>query len=121
MHHGDVGPDELAKGQAVLDSEPTLGRIISIIDELGPTETNKHNANHHLEYTFTEMSTRSHQLSTALASHAKGGKIDLFDGAGVYKTTVMMEPIRNIAVTGETVCSQVSGNEPEKSSICSTS
>merc|ERR1712186_162014 len=88
--------------------EQTLGRIINIIgepiDELGPIETTKYYSIHRPTPTFTEMNTTAQQLLTGikvvdlLAPYAKGGKIGLFGGAGVGKTVVIMELIRNLAV-----------------------
>lgn len=85
-----------------------LGRILNVvgepIDEAGPVATGAPKwAIHRAAPKFEEQSTRAEMLMTGikvvdlLAPYAKGGKIGLFGGAGVGKTVLIQELIRNIA------------------------
>ena len=85
-----------------------LGRIINVIgqpiDEQGPIDpTAPRWSIHRKAPPFTEQSTHVEMLVTGikvvdlLAPYSKGGKIGLFGGAGVGKTVLIMELIRNIA------------------------
>src|SRR6266567_2375984 len=75
----------------------TLGRIINVIgepiDEAGPVVSEGMRAIHQEAPTYTDQSTEAEILVTGikvvdlLAPYAKGGKIGLFGGAGVGKTT----------------------------------
>ncbi|MBN1959930.1 MAG: F0F1 ATP synthase subunit beta [Deltaproteobacteria bacterium] len=85
-----------------------LGRILNVIGEpvdyLGPVKTKKYRPIHRPAPTFTEQSTSVQTFETGikvidlLAPYARGGKIGLFGGAGVGKTVLIMELIRNVAV-----------------------
>ena len=87
--------------------EGVLGRIINVtgdpVDEGGPVESTEKWAIHREAPKFTEQSTKKEILVTGikvvdlLAPYLKGGKIGLFGGAGVGKTVLIMELIRNIA------------------------
>ena len=84
-----------------------LGRIINVvgepIDEMGPVTTKEHWAIHRSAPKFEDLTTSAEMLMTGikvvdlLAPYAKGGKIGLFGGAGVGKTVLIQELIRNIA------------------------
>jgi F-type H+-transporting ATPase subunit beta len=84
-----------------------LGRILNVlgepVDELGPVKTEKRYPIHRSAPTYAEQDTQKKILETGikvidlLAPYQKGGKIGLFGGAGVGKTVVIMELIRNIA------------------------
>ncbi len=84
-----------------------LGRIINVvgqpIDEAGPFKPKDYWNIHRDAPGFDEQSTAQEILITGikvvdlLAPYAKGGKIGLFGGAGVGKTVLIMELIRNIA------------------------
>ncbi len=84
-----------------------LGRIINVIgdpvDEAGPVKAKEYWPIHRSRPSFEEQSTKTEMLMTGikvvdlLAPYAKGGKIGLFGGAGVGKTVLIMELIRNIA------------------------
>jgi F-type H+-transporting ATPase subunit beta len=85
-----------------------LGRILNVvgepIDEAGPVAAGAPKwAIHRAAPKFEEQSTRAEMLMTGikvvdlLAPYAKGGKIGLFGGAGVGKTVLIQELIRNIA------------------------
>ncbi|MBF0236415.1 MAG: F0F1 ATP synthase subunit beta [SAR324 cluster bacterium] len=108
--------DGLARGMKVGDlGEPisvpvgpgVLGRIINVIgepvDELGPVTHEKRYPIHRDAPAFEEQVTSQQMFVTGikvldlLCPFSKGGKIGLFGGAGVGKTVVIMELIRNIA------------------------
>ncbi|PWU22604.1 MAG: F0F1 ATP synthase subunit beta, partial [Bdellovibrio sp.] len=84
-----------------------LGRIINVVgdpvDEGGPVKTNEHWDIHRAAPKFEDQATSTTMLMTGikvidlLAPYSKGGKIGLFGGAGVGKTVLIMELIRNIA------------------------
>ena len=85
----------------------SLGRIINVtgdpVDEAGPIETDQRWPIHREPPSFEEQETEADILVTGikvldlLCPFLKGGKIGLFGGAGVGKTVVIMELIRNIA------------------------
>ncbi len=84
-----------------------LGRIINVvgepIDEAGPVKAKEHWDIHRSAPKFEDLATAAEMLMTGikvvdlLAPYAKGGKIGLFGGAGVGKTVLIQELIRNIA------------------------
>ncbi|HWU42108.1 MAG TPA: F0F1 ATP synthase subunit beta [Bdellovibrio sp.] len=84
-----------------------LGRIINVvgepIDELGPVKAKEQWGIHRASPKFEDQATSAAMLMTGikvvdlLAPYAKGGKIGLFGGAGVGKTVLIQELIRNIA------------------------
>jgi F-type H+-transporting ATPase subunit beta len=86
----------------------SLGRIFNlvgqVIDGKGPIpEPDKRYPIHRPPPSLEDQATEAAQLETGikvvdlLAPYAKGGKIGLFGGAGVGKTVIIMELIRNIA------------------------
>ncbi len=85
----------------------TLGRMMDVtgqeIDGLGPVKSEKKYPIHRPAPTFDEQSTKAEVLETGIkvidliCPFLKGGKIGLFGGAGVGKTVVIQELIRNIA------------------------
>jgi F-type H+-transporting ATPase subunit beta len=85
----------------------TLGRMFNVlgepIDGLPPALTKKRYPIHRKAPTFDEQSTESEILETGIkvidliCPILKGGKVGLFGGAGVGKTVVVKELIRNIA------------------------
>ena len=87
--------------------EKTLGRLFNVlgdtIDNGESLETEKKWCIHREPPTFEEQSPVVEILETGikvidlLAPYAKGGKIGLFGGAGVGKTVLIQELIRNIA------------------------
>ena len=87
--------------------EAVLGRIINVIgepvDEAGPVNANEYWDIHRAAPKFEDQATKTEILMTGikvvdlLAPYAKGGKIGLFGGAGVGKTVLIQELIRNIA------------------------
>ena len=87
--------------------EATLGRMFNVlglpIDGGGPVEGADLASIHHPAPPFRDQSTRTEVFETGIkvidliAPFVKGGKVGLFGGAGVGKTVVIMELIRNIA------------------------
>ncbi|MDD5422516.1 MAG: F0F1 ATP synthase subunit beta [Candidatus Omnitrophota bacterium] len=113
-----LGPtDGLARGMKARDTlspitvpigEQTIGRIFNMLgdttDDLGPVaHPDKRAPIHRQPPSFQEQVPVSEMLETGLkvidllAPYPKGGKIGLFGGAGVGKTVIVMELIRNIA------------------------
>jgi F-type H+-transporting ATPase subunit beta len=108
--------DGLERGQEVTsNNEPisvpvgpeTLGRMFNVvgdeIDNMGPVKAKKKYPIHRSAPSFTKQSTKSEVLETGIkvidliCPFLKGGKIGLFGGAGVGKTVLIQELIRNIA------------------------
>lgn len=87
--------------------EVTLGRLFNVlgqpIDGLGEVKTEKELPIHRPAPPLVDQSTEVEILETGikvidlLAPYSKGGKVGLFGGAGVGKTVLIMELIRNIA------------------------
>ncbi len=87
--------------------ENTLGRIFNVlgepIDNKPAPETKEYLPIHRKAPAFEEQSTSTEILETGikvvdlLCPYQKGGKIGLFGGAGVGKTVLIQELIRNIA------------------------
>ena len=87
--------------------EATLGRMFNVIGEpidgKGPVNATEYLPIHREAPAFTDIAPATELLETGikvvdlLAPYAKGGKIGLFGGAGVGKTVLIMELIRNIA------------------------
>jgi F-type H+-transporting ATPase subunit beta len=108
--------DGLTRGMEVVDTgkpimipvgPTTLGRIINIIgepvDKQGPLASETKYPIHRPAPSFEEQETKVQMLETGikvvdlLEPYTKGGKTGLFGGAGVGKTVIIMELIRNIA------------------------
>ena len=106
----------LARGLVALDTEKpisvpvgeaVLGRMFSVtgrvIDNKGAFSSTEYASIHRAAPGFSEQRPATDVLETGIkvidliAPYAKGGKIGLFGGAGVGKTVVIMELIRNIA------------------------
>jgi F-type H+/Na+-transporting ATPase subunit beta len=87
--------------------DEVLGRIINVvgepIDNGGEVKAKERWGIHRSAPKFEDQSTAAEMLVTGikvvdlLAPYAKGGKIGLFGGAGVGKTVLIQELIRNIA------------------------
>ncbi len=88
--------------------EETLGRVFNVLGEHidldGPlSASQRRDPIHRLAPKFDELSTSTEILETGikvvdlLAPYTKGGKVGLFGGAGVGKTVLIQELIRNIA------------------------
>ncbi|KKM10785.1 ATP F0F1 synthase subunit beta [Clostridiales bacterium PH28_bin88] len=108
--------DGLTRGMVAVDTggpiqipvgRPTLGRMLNVIgepiDERGPVTTESTLPIHRPAPSFEQLQPSTEILETGikvvdlLAPYAKGGKVGLFGGAGVGKTVLIMELIRNIA------------------------
>lgn len=95
------------RGISVPVGEKTLGRLFNVlgepIDGGAPLKEEEHWDIHREPPSFEEQSPVVEMLETGikvidlLAPYAKGGKIGLFGGAGVGKTVLIQELIRNIA------------------------
>lgn len=95
------GPIEVPVGREV------LGRLFNVvgdpIDEKEPPETEHRLSIHRPAPSFEEQDTSSQIFETGIkvidliAPYTKGGKVGLFGGAGVGKTVLIQELIRNIA------------------------
>ena len=103
------GMEAVATGSAIMVpvGENTLGRIFNVLgqpidNKEAPTDV-KYYPIHRKAPDFEEQSTESEMLETGikvvdlLCPYQKGGKIGLFGGAGVGKTVLIQELIRNIA------------------------
>jgi F-type H+-transporting ATPase subunit beta len=85
----------------------TLGRLFNVlgepIDNLGPIKAKEHWAIHRPPPSLEEQETTTEMLETGLkvidliTPFTKGGKVGAYGGAGVGKTVIIMELIRNIA------------------------
>lgn len=108
--------DGLTRGMEVSDTGAAiqvpvgpeiLGRMFDVtgipIDQKGDVSTKKTYPIHRAAPTFDEQSTKAEVLETGIkvvdliCPFLKGGKVGLFGGAGVGKTVVIQELIRNIA------------------------
>ncbi|MGI5976652.1 MAG: F0F1 ATP synthase subunit beta [Candidatus Limivicinus sp.] len=106
----------LARGARAVDTgnvitmpvgEATLGRMFNVvgepIDGLGPVRADMRLPIHREAPDFVSLRPQTTMLETGikvvdlLTPYPKGGKIGLFGGAGVGKTVLIMELIRNIA------------------------
>jgi F-type H+-transporting ATPase subunit beta len=125
MHIGDnivrcvalASTDGLVRGMKAIDTgspimvpvgEKTLGRVFNLlgkpIDEMGDMPSGmKRYPIHRPSPTFEEQDTATKMFETGikvidlLEPYPKGGKVGLFGGAGVGKTVIIQELIRNIA------------------------
>jgi F-type H+/Na+-transporting ATPase subunit beta len=108
--------DGLARGIAAIDTgapitvpvgEETLGRVFDVlgkpIDGKGPVKGTTMLPIHRVAPTFEDQTTEVEVFETGLkiidliCPFKKGGKIGIFGGAGVGKTVIIQELIRNVA------------------------
>ena len=108
--------DGLARGTEVRDTgapisvpvgEPTLGRVFDVlgnpIDGKGPVDRTTVLPIHRSPPAFDEQVTEVEVFETGLkvidliCPFKKGGKVGIFGGAGVGKTVIIQELIRNVA------------------------
>ena len=108
--------DGLTRGVHVMDTgipisvpvgPETLGRLFDVlgnaIDGKGEISTEKRNPIHRLAPKHEDLATSTEMLVTGIKvvdlmePYTKGGKTGLFGGAGVGKTVLIQELIRNIA------------------------
>jgi len=106
----------LARGTIVRDTggpiavpvgKASLGRLFNVtgepLDGLGPVESQERWAIHREPPAYEDQSMTTEVLETGvkaldlIAPFTKGGKVGAYGGAGVGKTVVIMELIRNIA------------------------
>jgi len=108
--------DGLKRGAEAIDTgtaltvpvgRATLGRLFNVtgepLDNLGPVEATEHWPIHRSPPSFQDQETTTETLETGLkvidliTPFTKGGKVGAYGGAGVGKTVIIMELIRNIA------------------------
>jgi F-type H+-transporting ATPase subunit beta len=108
--------DGLVRGMPATDTgqpitvpvgEECLGRIFNLVGETidgkGPVKTTLRYPIHRPSPTFADQETEKQLFETGikvvdlLAPYQRGGKVGLFGGAGVGKTVLIQELIRNIA------------------------
>lgn len=108
--------DGLGRGAEAVDTgaalkvpvgRATLGRLFNVmgeaLDNLGPVETTEHWPIHRPPPSLEEQATSTDILETGLkvidlvTPFTRGGKVGAYGGAGVGKTVIIMELIRNIA------------------------
>lgn len=108
--------DGLVRGMDAIDTggpitvpvgKETLGRVFNLlgdtIDQRGPCEATQRLPIHRAAPSFEEQVPAVEMFETGLkvvdliCPYAKGGKIGLFGGAGVGKTVLITELIRNVA------------------------
>jgi len=106
----------LSRGMEVADTgspikvpvgNEVLGRMFSVtgksIDDKGPFSAKEYTSIHRKAPEFSEQRPATEVFETGIkvidliAPYTRGGKIGLFGGAGVGKTVLIMELIRNIA------------------------
>jgi len=109
--------DGLARGVPVRNTgspivmpvgKATLGRILNVVgepvDEKGPVKATEHWPIHRPPPSFTDQDVRVEIFETGikvvdlLCPYTRGGKTGLFGGAGVGKTVLLTELIRNAAI-----------------------
>ncbi|MFH1140469.1 MAG: F0F1 ATP synthase subunit beta, partial [Chloroflexota bacterium] len=109
--------DGLARGIEVVDTgkaitvpvgRPTLGRLFNVVgealDNLGDVGAEQQWPIHQDPPPFDEQETSTEMLETGVkvidlvAPFTRGGKIGAYGGAGVGKTVIILELIRNIAM-----------------------
>jgi F-type H+-transporting ATPase subunit beta len=108
--------DGIGRGDVAIDTgtaisvpvgRESLGRLFNIqgepLDNLGPVNAKEHWPIHRPPPPFTDQETTTEVLETGIkvmdlvTPFTKGGKIGAYGGAGVGKTVIIMELIRNIA------------------------
>ncbi len=108
--------DGLTRGMEAVDTgapisvpvgKEVLGRMFNVIgetiDEKGPVGTDIRSSIHRQAPEFDEQDTTAQIFETGIkvidliAPYTRGGKVGLFGGAGVGKTVLIQELIRNIA------------------------
>ena len=108
--------DGLARGTEAKDTgspitipvgQGTLGRVFNVlgeaIDEKGPVEATEYLPIHRPAPAFDQQTTETEIFETGIkvidlvCPFAKGGKVGVFGGAGVGKTVIIQELIRNVA------------------------
>lgn len=112
--------DGMQRGSAVVDTgapiavpvgRQTLGRLFNVlgepIDGGAPVQTEERWPIHRLPPAFEEQETQAQVLETGIkvidliSPFTRGGKVGAYGGAGVGKTVIIQELIRNIATERE--------------------
>ena len=103
----DTEVSDTGKGISVPVGKEILGRMFGVtgdaIDGKEDVQVGKRWSIHRPAPKFTEQTTKTEVFETGikvvdlLAPFVKGGKVGLFGGAGVGKTVLLMELIRNVA------------------------
>ncbi len=98
---------DMGEAISVPVGEAPLGRILNVlgepVDEAGPVESAERWPIHREPPKFVDLEPKTEIFETGIkvidlmAPYVKGGKTGLFGGAGVGKTVIIMELIRNIA------------------------
>ena len=98
---------DTGKAVSVPVGKATLGRLFDVmgepLDNLGSVEVSEYWPIHRPPPSFEEQETTTQVLETGLkvidliTPFTKGGKVGAYGGAGVGKTVIIMELIRNIA------------------------
>ena len=126
LGHGEVRcismnpTDGMSRGLTAVDTgkpisvrvgEETLGRMVNVIgrpiDGGAPINTDLKWPIHHAAPNFSDIVSSDEILETGIkvidlmTPYVRGGKIGLFGGAGVGKTVLIMELIRNVAFEHE--------------------
>ncbi len=108
--------DGLERGAEAIDTgaaltvpvgRETLGRLFNVmgepLDNLGPVKAKERWPIHRVPPSFEQQETTTQMLETGLkvidliTPFTRGGKVGAYGGAGVGKTVIIMELIRNIA------------------------
>ncbi|MBV9172460.1 MAG: F0F1 ATP synthase subunit beta [Chloroflexi bacterium] len=99
--HSTGGPISVPVG------EPTLGRVLDVlghpIDARGPIDAGEHRPIHRPAPRLTDQTVAPRMFETGIkvidliAPFPKGGKVGILGGAGVGKTIIIQELIRNVA------------------------
>lgn len=100
--------EDLGAAISIPVGKETLGRVINVlgepVDKLGDVKAKKKYPIHREPPAFDEQDTSIKMFETGLKvidllePYSRGGKTGLFGGAGVGKTVLIMELIRNIAM-----------------------
>ena len=128
--HRDMEVTATGAGITVPVGKATLGRLFNVlgeaIDDGKPVESKENWCIHREPPSFEEQSPVVEVLETGikvidlLAPYSKGGKIGLFGGAGVGKTVLIQELIRNIATEhgGYSIFTGVGERSREGNDLC---
>ena len=126
------GLEVSARGEGITTpvGKETLGRLFNVlgepVDGLGSVKTKKRNAIHAPAPSLISQDVKQDVFETGikildlLAPFIKGGKIGIFGGAGVGKTVLIQELIRNVATVhgGVSVFTGVGERTPERNDLC---
>lgn len=107
----DIKVEDIGRQITIPVGSKALGRMFNVIgepiDNKGPVDIKKTSQIHKPAPTIEEQVTQPQMLETGIkvidliTPFSKGGKIAAFGGAGVGKTVIIMELIRNIVIEYE--------------------